>query len=416
MREGWKSVQIEDVAKVVNGGTPKTKVAGYWGGEHLWITPAEMGRIESPYLTDSRRKLSDAGLQHSSATLVPSHSVVLSTRAPIGHLIINSVPMAFNQGCRGIVPGEKIYYKYVYYFLSFSVDLLNDLGAGTTFKELTAGKLKKVAVPLPPLPEQKRIVAILDEAFAGIATAIANTERNLANARELFESYLNEVFSQRDQGWSNRYFGDVAEFKNGLNFTKSSKGETVRIVGVKDFKSNYFVPVNELAEVQIEGSLKSAFELRPNDIVIVRSNGNKQLIGRSLLVKELAAKTSHSGFTIRARLKAKGLSPEFLVYYLKSSRIREQLVASGDGTNISSLNQRALASLIVAFPSDEGQSAIIGRVNEIDADTRGLEAIYQRKLTALSELKQSLLQKAFSGELTGGKEAPHANLKEEEVA
>jgi restriction endonuclease S subunit len=92
----------------------------------------------------------------------------LSTRAPIGHLAINTVPMAFNQGCRGLVPSALIDTKYLYYFLFHNVELLNELGSGTTFKELSTGALSHVKLPVPPLPEQRRIVAIVDEAFEGI--------------------------------------------------------------------------------------------------------------------------------------------------------------------------------------------------------------------------------------------------------
>ena len=144
----------------MNGGTPKTGVAEYWGGKHQWITPAEMGKRSSPYVSQTERTLTDAGLQNSSARPMPKHSVILSSRAPIGHLIINTVPMSTNQGCKGLIPGKEIDYKFLYYFLGANVDLLNSLGTGTTFKELSAGKLKEISLPVPPLDEQQRIVGL----------------------------------------------------------------------------------------------------------------------------------------------------------------------------------------------------------------------------------------------------------------
>ena len=103
--------------------------------------------------------------------------------------------MATNQGCKGLIPGSQLYYKFLYYYLSSIVDLLNSLGTGATFKELSGGRLKEVTIPIPPLPEQQRIVGILDEAFQGIATARADAEKNLQNARALFESHLQSVFA-----------------------------------------------------------------------------------------------------------------------------------------------------------------------------------------------------------------------------
>ncbi|TBR11967.1 MAG: restriction endonuclease subunit S, partial [Rugosibacter sp.] len=158
MKAGWQLKAIGDVCDVVNGGTPKTGVKGYWDGPHQWITPAEMGKRATPYIDQTERTITDAGMQNSSARLLPQQSVILSSRAPIGHLVINTMPMATNQGCKGLVPRNGLDNKYLYYYLASIVPLLNDLGTGATFKELSGGKLKEVPVPVAPLPEQHRIV------------------------------------------------------------------------------------------------------------------------------------------------------------------------------------------------------------------------------------------------------------------
>ena len=121
-------------------------------------------------------------------------------------------------------------------------------------------------VILPSLPEQKRIVAILDEAFEGIATAVANAEKNLANARELFDIYLNSVFTNKGEGWVEKKLGDIATFKNGLNFTKHSKGELINIVGVKDFQKNFSVPIDQLEKVQLDGKLAADYVFKRPEI------------------------------------------------------------------------------------------------------------------------------------------------------
>lgn len=215
MKTGWEQRRIGDVCDVVNGGTPKTGVSEYWDGQHLWITPAEMGKRASAYVSDTERKLTDAGLRDSSARLVPPFSVILSSRAPIGHLVINTRPMATNQGCKSLIPRRDVEHKYLYFYLSSIVDFLNSLGTGATFKELSAGKLKDVSIPIPPLPEQQRIVGILDEAFAGLATAEANAARNLQNAREIFDSHLHAVFSQRGEGWVERRLEEIGRTQTG---------------------------------------------------------------------------------------------------------------------------------------------------------------------------------------------------------
>ena len=114
MKAGWKTERIGEVCEVVNGGTPKTGVSEYWDGEHQWITPAEMGKRSSPYVGETSRALTDAGLVNSSTRLLPPFSVILSSRAPIGHLIINTEPMATNQGCKRLVPSKALHHKFLY--------------------------------------------------------------------------------------------------------------------------------------------------------------------------------------------------------------------------------------------------------------------------------------------------------------
>ena len=153
--------ELGDVCAIVNGGTPKSTVAEYWGGDVQWLTPKDMGQMDGREICLTPRTISQSGLDRSSTELVPERSVIVSTRAPIGHLAINTTPMAFNQGCRGLVPGDEIGYLFLYYFLAASRDRLKKLGAGGTFKELSVSSLKTVTITLPVLEEQRRIADCL---------------------------------------------------------------------------------------------------------------------------------------------------------------------------------------------------------------------------------------------------------------
>ena len=195
MKGGWKIKKLGEVCEVVNGGTPKTGIPEYWDGRNLWITPAEMGRRLSPYVNDTERKITELGLRNSSARMLPPYSVILSSRAPIGHLVINTEPMATNQGCKGLIPSSQLQHKFLYYYLSSNVDLLNSLGTGATFRELSGNKLKDVTIPVPPLSEQKHIELILDAALSSIAVAKEKAERNLRNS-VLFQKMPWKTFSQ----------------------------------------------------------------------------------------------------------------------------------------------------------------------------------------------------------------------------
>lgn len=153
MKNNWQTKKLGEVCEIFNGGTPDTKIDEFWGGKHLWITPKDMGKLDDIYVDDTVRKITDAGLKNSSAKILPINSIILSSRAPIGHLAINTKEIATNQGCKGIVPKKGLATLFLFYFLKNSVKLLNSLGSGTTFKELSGSKLAEVQIPLPPLHE-----------------------------------------------------------------------------------------------------------------------------------------------------------------------------------------------------------------------------------------------------------------------
>jgi type I restriction enzyme S subunit len=387
---GWDRKQIGDVCEVVNGGTPKTGVPDYWDGHHAWITPAEMGKRLSPYVEDTERKITDLGLRDSSARMLPSNSVILSSRAPIGHLVINIVPMATNQGCKGLVPQNGLQTKFLYYYLGSIVDFLNSLGTGATFKELSGGKLKDVPVPIPPLTEQKRIVGILDEAFDGIATAKANAEKNLQNARALFESHLESAFSHRGDGWVEKTLGDVCEFVGGSQppksvFSKTKSADNVRLIQIRDYKSDKHV-------VYIPRSQARRFCKR-EDIMIGRYGPPIFQILRGM-------EGAYNVALMKAVPNESELSRDYLFYFLKHSAIQEYVIYHSErAAGQSGLNKDTLEPYPIALPAISKQRRIVQTTMELESETQRLESLYQQKFAALEALKKSLLHQAFSGQL-----------------
>ena len=399
MKAGWTTKTIADVCSVVNGGTPKTGVSEYWDGAHQWITPAEMGKRSTPYVAKTERSITDAGIQNSSARLLPPLSVILSSRAPIGHLVINTEPMATNQGCKGLVPSDDLNHKYLYYYLSSIVQLLNDLGAGATFKELSGGKLKEVPIPLPQLAEQQRIVAILDEAFEAIAAARANAEQNRLNARALFESYLQSVFSQRGEGWIET---TIAAATGGV-FT----GPFGSLLHKSDYIENGIPLVNpaHITNVGIEPDLRktvskataqrlSSYIMRTGDIVI----GRRGEMGRCAIVTDVEDGwlCGTGSFVIKPSDRC---DARYLVRLLRSESCKNQLEKIAGGAVMPNLSNTDLSNFSIMLPPIDMQRSALDKIDTMAEETERLESLYQRKIVALDELKQSLLQQAFSGQL-----------------
>lgn len=395
MKEGWEEKKIGDVCTILNGGTPKTNVPEYWDGDVLWITPKDMGQLTSEYVSDTSRKISKLGLQKSSAKLIPINSIILSTRAPIGHLAINTKEITTNQGCRGLVPDEVLDTRYLYYFCCNSVERFNDLGSGTTFKELSKKALSSVIIPIPPLPEQKEIVKILDEAFSAIDEAKANIEKNIENARELFQSRLNEIFSRKGNGWIIKELKILSNIMYGHTAKSSGTFKGPKYLRITDIQDNH-VDWNEVPNCLHLKDDYEKYELKCGDIVFARTGATT---GKSFLIKK-CPDAVFASYLIRVQPDQDVISPEFLYMFFQSPKYWRVIESGISGSAQGGFNAKKLGNLLIPIPPLSEQKEIVAKLDELNRHCKESEEKYQQKLTNLEELKKSLLQKAFAGELT----------------
>lgn len=274
-----------------------------------------------------------------------------------------------------------------------------DRGNGATVDTLTIQKLKSVIVDLPSLPEQQRIVGILDEAFDGIATAKANAEKNLQNARALFESHLQAVFSQRGEGWVEKPLSAFAQSVStgpfGSLLHKSDYvSDGVPLVNPINIVNGSIVPdANKMIDPVTKQRLQS-YVLQQGDIVV----GRRGEIGRCAVVEaEQAGWVCGTGcFFIRP---LQSVNPYFLANLIRSSNYREQLERASSGATMLNLSNKALGELPVAIPNLLVQNHMLAQLEQLSEETQRLESIYQQKLSALDALKKSVLDQAFKGEL-----------------
>jgi type I restriction enzyme S subunit len=272
MKDGWEQKSLGEVCKIVNGGTPSTAINEYWGNDHLWITPAEMGNLLSPYICDTKRKLSKLGLSKCSATLVPPYSVIMSSRAPIGYLIINSVPISTNQGCKSFIPSSLLYYKFLYYYLVHKTKYIISLGDGATFVEVSSTKLKEVNILFPKINEQHRIASILDTAFDALSQAMVETEKNLLRANELFQSELDFIIHKNFNNYNQNSLKNICS-KIGSGATPKGGNDSYKISGIPFIRSmnvydNYFNNKNLVfIDNQQADKLKNV-ELKKDDLLL----------------------------------------------------------------------------------------------------------------------------------------------------
>lgn len=161
----WVWTRLGDITNVVSGGTPSTSKEEYYNGNIPWITPKDLSNYKEKYILNGARNITEEGLKKSSAVLLPINSVLMSSRAPIGYVVINKKEVSTNQGFKSFTPSISYIPEYLYHYLKKSKNYLESIATGTTFKELSGDKAKKIIFPLPPLEEQKEIVRVLDKVF-----------------------------------------------------------------------------------------------------------------------------------------------------------------------------------------------------------------------------------------------------------
>ena len=300
--------------------------------------------------------------------------------------------MSTNQGCKGLIPRTQIEHKFLYYYLSSIVDLLNSLGTGATFKELSGGKLKEVPIPLPPLPEQQRIVGILDEAFAAIASAKAKAEQNLKNARALFESHLNEVFTQRGEGWVETKLEEVCAITSVLVDPRNEVFLDLTHVGAGNIvsKTGVFVDLKTAREEELISG-KFIFD----ETMVLYSK-----------IRPYLMKVARPDFKGLCSADMYPLSPiknivtrDYLFHLLLSKQFTDYAILGSARAGMPKVNREHLFEFKTWLPDVKIQKDIAAKLDDLHAETRRLESLYQRKIEELDALKKSLLEQAFSGQL-----------------
>ena len=262
---------------------------------------------------------------------------------------------------------ENLNQDFLLYFIKSNgtMGIINTLATGTVRLNLKLSMLKEFPITVPPLSDQQSIVEELNT----INELIRLKKEQLNDYDKLSQSIFSEMFGdpiENEKGWDMKKFSEVASFKNGLNFGKNENGYSYKILGVGDFKDNYVVNSSSLEYINLNDELSSDYFLKPEDIVFVRSNGSKELVGRCVSV-DCTEPTTYSGFCIRCRLNENaGVLPMYLLYVCKNKGIREYLTQSGRGCNISNVNQKILNSTDIIIPPLSNQELFMQRIELIE--------------------------------------------------
>ena len=396
MKQIWKIKQLGEVCNIIGGGTPSKKVDEYYDGDILWATVRDMNE---DILYTTEHKITQIGLDNSSSNIIPKDNVIIATRVGLGKVCFLINDTAINQDLKGIIPKNTVEIVSLFLFWWFKniSEQIVKMGTGATVQGVKIPFIESLQFPIPPLEEQKHIVVKLDECFAVIDKARVNVEKNLNNAKELFQSQLNEIFSQKGDGWVDKILDEIGEIQTGTTPStkdKSNYGDFIPFVKPPHFKPDGSIDAGN--SMLSESGLKIGRLFPPNSVLMV-------CIGATIGKTGFTETAVSSNQQINCLTPNENYYPKLLYYGLISPFVQKQVADIGRGAQatLPIINKTKWQGLSINIPESKSeQNKIVKQLDDLKSQTQSLESNYQQELEALDELKKSILQKAFRGELT----------------
>jgi len=388
----WKQCTLADLGEIVGGATPSTKNDDYYGGDIAWITPKDLSTFHGRFISHGERNITAEGLKNSSARLMPPHSVLFTSRAPIGYVAIAENEVCTNQGFKSIVPNSDTDYLFLYYLLVHNRERIENMGSGTTFKEVSGAVMKQISVSVPTdIEEQKSISAILGALDDKIENNTKINHHLEQMAQVIFKSWFVDFepwggIMPRD--WREAPLGQFVEIKRGgsprpiQEYLSDTGYRWLKISDVTSLQTPFVLQIKE--HIKESGIRKTVFR-KAGTLVLSNSAtpGIPKILGIDTCI--------HDGWLYFPKSM---FSNEFL--YLFFQHIRKDLVALGNGSVFTNPKTDILKTFPVVYPGDE----VLARFDDIVMPIfKGMEEATRESL-ALSTLRDTLLPKLMSGELS----------------
>ncbi|WP_449446787.1 restriction endonuclease subunit S [Thermomonas brevis] len=388
-----KRVALGSIAEVIAGQSPEGKFYNTTGhGLPFYQGKKDFGEkfIESATVwTKQITKLAKAG------------DILMSVRAPVGPVNFATQDICIGRGLAAIRGKNGIDRDFLFYqLLHLQPEIAGNEGA--VFASINKAQIEALPVVAPMHDEQKRIVAILDEAFAGIATAKANAEKCLQDVHDVFDHELQAAFSHVEGGWHEVELGSLLseQPRNGWSPPAANHAERgVPVLTLSSVTGFKFRP-DKIKFTSAHTDAGRHYWVRNGDLLITRSN-TPELVGHVAIASGIYQPTIYPDLVMRMRVDPDKADTRFLHYQLQSSALREVIRsrARGASSTMKKIDKEAVQTLPIHAPTVTQQREVVLKLDCMAYQTQHLQSIYTRKLAALDELKQSLLQQAFSGAL-----------------
>jgi type I restriction enzyme S subunit len=402
MKKGWETKELAAVS-AINYGYTESASSEPVGPRFLRITDIQEDRVDwesVPYC-----KIESADLPK--YRLASGDIVFARTGATTGKsFLVDEPPEAVFASylIRLRLLDKKLLPKFVLLFFQTAGywQSIKDGSSGSAQGGFNATKLGALTISVPPLPEQQRIVSILDEAFDGLVTAKANAEKNLQNARALFESHLQSVFTQRGKGWEEKPLSELCDIKHGFAFKSeffASEGDYVLLTPGNFYETGGYRDRGE-KQKYYTGEIPRDYVLGEGDLLVAMTEQAAGLLGSPILIPESGKFLHNQRIGLLTKKQGVPWTNDFFFHVFNTQAVRKEIHDSASGVKVRHTSPTKIGEVIVSFPiSISEQRAIVSTLKDLHEETQRLESIYKQKLAALEELKKSLLHRAFTGAL-----------------
>lgn len=402
MNQAWPKKRLADVCQILGGATPSKKNQKFYGGDIPWAT---VGDMNVEVITTTEEYITKAAVADCSTNVIPSGSIVMATRVGLGKVCVLGQDTAINQDLKGLTPKnpKELTNRWLYWWLKSKATDIQKAGTGATVQGVKMTFVQELDIPLPPLAEQKRIVALLDEAFAGIDEAKVKAEANLENAHTLFESRLEDAFTSTNTDWTDASLTDVLEKQpqNGWSPPAANHSESGTPVLTLSSVTGFKFKPDKIKHTSAKVDTSKGYWINNGDLVITRSN-TPELVGHVAIVAGISVPTIYPDLIMRMTPKQSRATTAFLYYQLRTRKLRKLITGRAQGANptMKKISNEAVRTLPISLPSLVKQDEIVKGIYVIESASQELSSNFKRTLAALSELKASILAQAFAGELT----------------
>jgi type I restriction enzyme S subunit len=416
----WAVTRLKHVFAVLNGSTPRSTEEHYWDGDILWTTPEDLGSLQGSTLWETARQITQAGYESCGTNLAPAGSLILSTRAPIGHVAIAGRPMCTNQGCRSLVFRTEANPRFFYYLLVAGRGELESWGEGSTFRELARDRLSFIPLLIPPLAEQDDITAFLDRETARIDALIEKKEQLIALLEEKRQAVISHAVTRGLdptaplKGSGIPCLGEVPAHWTvcalkrtwlrcdyGLSDSLAGTGE-VRVLTMGNIQQGTVTIPDEGSWDDVPADML----LDENDLLFNRTNSLEHVGKVGLFRCDPSVRVSFASYLVRLKLNELAV-PAYMNYFLNHDGfLRMAQSAALPSINQANLNPTRYGALLMCLPPVSEQRAIVSVLDREGERTKSLVSRIQDGIDRLEEYRTALISAAVTGQIDVRQEVP----------